>query len=220
MNNIEPTDHSTDAIALVPTACRDSQIDTGLSKFGGNPDLPDDFKLDFEFQLFIGQINFAQINGIGAAQPLPNTGLLSLFLSRLQDSFIVEAKYFASTDGLQRILLPAKTHPCHPCRLTPHLFQSMSSANCRKEEYLQYENDFLRRFYPHKQNWDFDTPWHQMLGSYQNGKILLLQIDSDSLVSMSWGYNGKLNFWIRQSDLATKNFADIQVELAQGKNKS
>jgi uncharacterized protein YwqG len=221
------------AIVLIPTACRDSQIGIGLSKFGGNPDLPIDFSLDFDFQYFVGQINFAQINHAGAIPPLPEQGLLSLFLSGLpNDSLVVEAPYFASAEQLQRNLLPPRKHPCHPCLLTPHSFQSIKADCVTPDAYQLYEQQFLRRFYPHKQNFEFDTPWHQMLGFHRNlaqtrptsdeddNRILLLQIDSDSLVSMTWGYNGQLYFWIERSALEAKNFHDLKVELAQAQKIS
>jgi uncharacterized protein YwqG len=228
MDDFEPTALCADAIVLVPNACRDSQIDKGLSKFGGNPDLPEDFKLNFDYQYFVGQINFAQINGRGNFQLLPQVGILSIFLSLSPDqSCIAKVKYLASTDSLQRILLPPKKHPCHPCRLTPYPMQSMSAHDAANDDYMRYQNQFLQRFYPHKQKLDFDTPWHQMLGFSRNNarseqkpethrdRILLLQVDSDSLVSMSWGYNGNLYFWISQSDLEAKNFANVEVELAE-----
>jgi uncharacterized protein YwqG len=237
MDDLSAKEHTGEAIVLVPTACRDSQINTGLSKFGGSPDLPENFQLNLEFQFFVGQINFAQINCSAAMPCLPGAGLLSLFLTSSADgSYSAQAKYFASTDGLQRILIPPKKHPCHPCRLTPHFFQSQSCEGfegfegfegCDAAEYVRYEQKFLERFYPHKQEFDFDTPWHQMLGFYRDvarrklmpdkdcGRVLLLQIDSDSLVSLSWGYNGQLYFWIEESDLAAKNFANVKVEFAQ-----
>ena len=227
MDKFTATSNSADAIVLIPTACRDSQIAPGLSKFGGNPDLPAGFQFDFDFQFFVGQINFAQISEIGSLQPLPDHGLLSLFLSPFANqSFKAVAKYFPHANHLERVLLPPAKHPCHPCRLTPHPVQTLPASGLPSEIYQNYENEFLRRFYPHKRQMHFDTPWHQMLGFHrdiarseqteegQGGQILLLQIDSDSLVSMSWGYNGQLYFWIKQADLEAKNFANVSVELA------
>jgi uncharacterized protein YwqG len=42
---------------------------------------------------------------------------------------------------------------------------------------------------------------------------LLLQLDSDSDPGMQWGDKGRLHFWIREQDLAERNFEDVWMIL-------
>jgi len=53
----------------------------------------------------------------------------------------------------------------------------------------------------------------QMLRQKPNDWILLLQLDSDEDADMMWGDGGRLYFWIRQADLAKRDFSKVWMIL-------
>lgn len=77
------------AVALVATRTDDREIAVGVSKFGGAPDVPEDFAWPMwnERPLsFVAQINLDEIAPFDIKNKLPSSGLLSFFYDMNEDS--------------------------------------------------------------------------------------------------------------------------------------
>lgn len=75
--------YARNAVWIDPVVVPEDQIPVGASKFGGHPDLPEDFQWPWRDEgyplLFMGQVNLAEVAPYDAEGKLPQEGMLYFF---------------------------------------------------------------------------------------------------------------------------------------------
>lgn len=197
------------------------KLESGSSRFWGNPDLPDGFAypmyIDDEGDeypyVFICQINLAELARFDAGTPLPKTGLLSFFAKidhymgmyaatdiiggSISPAEAVKVIYFPSCDDMDEVVLldddDAQVAPAEMQISFSHSVPALS------DEHILFAPPTHREW----ENWD---------EPYEDWEILL-QIDSFS--GMDFGLNfmdcGVLDFLIDPEDLKNSRFGNVRA---------
>jgi len=103
-----------ESIHFVETSINDNLIEEGLSKVGGNPDLPVDIewpRFNNEPMTFISQFNLNDIFNVHGYSLLPAKGLLSIFMYSNKNGFwtafdAIKIIYSSDLKNLKRLTFP------------------------------------------------------------------------------------------------------------------
>ncbi len=103
-------------IGIKTKSQNDNEITIGMSKIGGNPDLPKDFmwpKYENEFLTFCAQYNLAELSNFDTENSLPNKGMIYVFVyidkdypGFLNKESSYKIVYIENIDDIQRIDFP------------------------------------------------------------------------------------------------------------------
>jgi alpha-tubulin suppressor-like RCC1 family protein len=214
----------------LPKRKRDDEmrLALGASKLGGHPDLPPDTPwphLDGRPMAFVAQVRLDELpqleNGV-----LPAHGLLSFFcaLNALGDNAAGRVIYTNAATHLVRAKAPAEL-PTEE-RFAPAPLTGTVQLSALPVQSVQLDRLGLspeqRDAYREALEPDTGAPIHRMLGhpdpiqddpqTPQAATCLLLQVDSDDGLGMTWGDLGRLYYLITPEDLAAHHFDRSQLQ--------
>ena len=208
---------SRECVRLSAERTTDSKTPIGISKFGGEPDVPPSFDWpmwDDEPMTFLGQINCQQISQILAPSFFPDSGLLYFFnfvdvdgcydiTESDEPTYVV--RHIDASD-LKRTEMPESTHELEYCTrlLTPTLGVSIPDLTDPTTVDLDL-SDSERQAYT-KLFLDLGGAEHQLFGhpaliqpypsSFKNRDLLLQVISDTEDHAFMWGDCGYLYFMI------------------------
>lgn len=220
----------------------EEEIPVGSSKMGGLPDLPIgmDWPVSGVPMAFIGQFNLAEVHPFDQENLLPESGLLSFFLSKEADENneigVLEGRVFyfdKNTSQLKRF----KEEPDNELGflLCSVSFESVltlpnsdspaiSSLKLPNSEMDLYEDLTIgsNQFFEWEDESERYTSYHQLFGYpyslddsilEQNNQRLLLQVDSSEDLQTFLAH-GVLHFYISDEDLRNKDFSQIYLRMS------
>jgi uncharacterized protein YwqG len=152
----------------------------GVSRLGGSPDLREGFGWPVWRDrplAFIGQLNLADVSGFPCCAPLPESGLLTVFYDRDQETWGFDPKdrgswlvhYEPDLAGLRRAEVRAESSgtPFAPCSLSPVEALTLAEADSLAVEELDLSPAEREKYYDILEGGDEDSPGaprHQLLG--------------------------------------------------------
>lgn len=228
------------SIKLVKHNVEENQIPLGSSKFGGLPDMPEDWafpKYKNRSLSFLGQFNLKELNPYNTENLLPSSGILYLFYDVVEqpwgfeeDKGCFQVLYFDGDEKeLKRKEYPEVTEDYFPIPA----FQITYADILTLPEYpegIEFSEDDQDNYFVMRQELiqpNSDSA-HYMLGypfNIQNDvfdefdlkpeeAILLLQIDSDEEdLNLLWGDSGILYFCIDKTSLTNLQFDKVLFTL-------
>jgi uncharacterized protein YwqG len=226
------------SVKLNLALANETEVKIGASKLGGFPDLLPDIKWPHWKEIplsFLAQICLEDIRPYDVKQILPSHGLLSFFLLDVQytldlDSYpfwaYASVQYFdRDLISLRRVVPPSTLPPddIYPtCTLNFMSNATLPPPGVWLTEKLALPAE-VHTIYDDKVWIGLETakePYHHLLGYAESiykesmdydEEALLLQIDSDANIGLSWGDRGILYFTIKQVDLQNGDFSKVQV---------
>ena len=217
------------AIAFDSERIDDAEIPLGASKFGGAPDVADDFNWPlFQNQplSFVAQINLDEIAPFDIEGVFPPSGLLSFFapFGAIAFSPTIEVFRFARAD--HRLALLWDQYAFKSVKLAPTIVASLLHYGCAEFYEKQGEPELKGRaaaFDCDYEEMEFET--YQLLGypdavqndpRYDSDEAnwrewrLLFQVGEDDQAQTMWGDAGQLYWTIRARDLQNHDFTDCR----------
>ena len=223
---------------LTKTAAELLRIDgdkKGFSKFGGLPVVPQNFKWpthNGNAIPFLLQLDFSEINREGRLANFPVSGLLYLFVQEVFEpefDYLPKILFYDKTNDLSRAEEPNNLQMKYAeFFVAPYLFKTYPDALDCDEAFEIY---CARPYGGMDDGYDALTqenleshlvggwPSHLQGAGYikdlkegENDRwTLLLQIKSER--AFTWGDNGLIYIYIREKDLANKNFDNIKLDM-------
>ena len=197
------------------------KLAAGASRFWGNPDLPDpsdypmyvDDEGDEYHYFFICQINLGELAAVAPDNPLPHSGLLSVFAKiahyldymaatdciggHISGADDVRVLYFPTTEGLDEVILvDDDDNPTNP--------DELGITFSLEAELLGDEHELFAR--PTHREWEtWDAPYEDW--------IILLQVDSFGGKDFELNFMdfGVLDLLISPEALARHDFSDVRA---------
>lgn len=197
------------------------KLETGSSRFWGNPDLPEDFEYpsyidedgDECHYFFVCQINLEELAEFGAFTMLPKNGLLSFFAridhyigcydapmeicGSVSDKDSVRVLYFPSCENMEeKVLVDDADNPVAPDELQIDFCLEIPPLS---DEHALFAAPTHR-------------PWETWDPPYEDWEILL-QVDSFEGDDFNLNFMdcGVLNFLISPSDLKRQCFDNVRA---------
>ena len=210
-----------------------------FTKFGGMPLVPKEFVWPTEFNWvvngdepipFLLQIDFSEINGSNQLEDFPNEGLLYVFAEG--ENYDYKALFFDKTDDL---ITPSKPDALEivykQFHVTAEAVKTYPDVSDNKQAFDLYcdrpfggADDGYDELQGENSDGFMLGGWAsyvqeggiiEKLNESDNGEwILLLQIGSaDDDDNFTWGDAGTLYFFIKKSDLKSRDFSNVKLEM-------
>jgi|GEM_PF-484200 len=200
---------------------RDTDLDIGVSKLGGRPDLSPGSHWPTRSGrplAFVAQVNLADVTSLDPTGLLPRAGLLSFFHGA-SDSAEDHCAVILSDPGtsLTRRRFPAALGDAERYGAVPVTAEAQLTLPPDPPGWLTDEE---RAAHENEMYTIGDGRDHRLLGhpspvqgDPRDGRVLLLQIDSDDDARMAWGDAGRLYYLIECEDLRARQFSAACCEL-------
>ena len=226
------------SVKLNLALANETEVKIGASKLGGFPDLLPNIKWPHWQEIplsFLAQICLEDIHPHDVKQILPIHGLLSFFLLDVQYPLDLDSYPFWAYASVQYFDqdLTSLRRVAPPSTLPPDNIYPACTLNFVKNDTLPPLGAWLleklalptaaHEIYSDKVWVGLEAakePYHHLLGYaesiYQESmdyddEALLLQIDSDANIGLSWGDRGMLYFTMKQVELQNGDFSKVQV---------
>ena len=220
------------AIKIDAQARDDGDIAVGVSKFGGQPDLPASVPWPSNENgalSFVAQINFAEVSKFDTDGLLPKSGMLYLFYDinlRIWGYDPADKKGFAvifsetAQDQLARQNMDSGNFTFGARSLS---FKNELSWQAKENKLLGHSDniqDGMELECELVANGldcgDGSAYHHPNIAEFEKNAAqwqLLLQIDSDWDSDMDWDGEGRVYLWIKRDDLAARDFSKTWLVL-------
>lgn len=252
------------SIRITATPAAEGELESGSSKLGGTPDLPNGTawpECNGVSMALLAQLRMQDVAPYDSDARLPQSGMLYFFYEAKDQKWGFDPKHrghwkviYHAGDSLHATSPPdnlPEESRFQECKVTfsneialpPWEWKAVTRLNLSEEEWDGYvelpgvgggEGQTIHRLlgYPEQIQGDmqlecqlasngiyvgdstgYADPRRAALEKGADDWQLLLQIDSDDPLGMMWGDTGRVYFWIREQDLARKDFSNVWLSL-------